>query len=159
MGRSPYNKLINVNYEPVIQNTYNKSPEKVEVNEYRAPTDDSIRLAEEMHEKVLNKLISSVKVENNLINGEAFALQEPGFEPIVRMVFKFKINGKEFTAERRVSRDQLYDVDTDKYIAAINNTLDRYAKAIMLWYALTELRTSLFEQITGQQVPDYINNK
>jgi hypothetical protein len=75
------------------------------------------------------------------------------------MVFKFKINGKEFTAERRVSRDQLYDVDTDKYIAAINNTLDRYAKAIMLWYALTELRTSLFEQITGQQVPDYINNK
>jgi len=46
--------------------THNHSSyKKVDVHEHRAPTDESIRIYEEIKEKAYNSILQSIKIENN----------------------------------------------------------------------------------------------
>lgn len=47
-------------------NTYH--PNKLEVKEYKAPTDESIKILRDMEQKMLDNIISMGKVEDNIFN-------------------------------------------------------------------------------------------
>lgn len=127
-------------------------PETIEVKEYKAPTDESIRLMEEMHDKAMNNLIAKVKVDTNLVKGECFCFEMPySFAGSFKLVFKFNINGRDFLIEKFVDRmllgwEENREIDTFK--------MNKYAEGVMLWYVLKVFTGMAFEQITGGKFPE-----
>ena len=63
-----------MNYFNIDDSTNIRYPDKIEVKEQKAPTDDSIRLLNEFQEKTLNNIISKIKVDNNIVKGEIFLI-------------------------------------------------------------------------------------
>lgn len=133
--------------------THIRYPDTVKVQEYKAPTDESIRLMEEAHDKAIQNIIAKVKVENNLVNGECFCFEQPWNIHDVKLVFKFEINGKKFVVEKELSRRDL-SWDGQNEVGVIQQTLKEYAKSLMLWYALRMFSSVAYEQITGKKVPE-----
>lgn len=71
------------------------------VTEYRAPTDDSIRLAEEFREKLQKEFITRFEIPDNEFNLWCDIYQR-GIS--IDLVFRFKINNKEFVKKFELSR-------------------------------------------------------
>src|SRR5574339_370103 len=63
----------------------------VTVNEHRAPTDESLKLLNEMREKVERDFIGSFKLENNLFNATVHLSMEP-INYDVWFLVRYKIN-------------------------------------------------------------------
>jgi hypothetical protein len=133
--------------------THIRYPDTVNVHEHKAPTDESIRLMEEMHDKAIKNIIAKVKVEDNLVNGECFLVQQQwNPQNDFKIYFKFKINGKEFTLEKELSSNKM-GLEDHRQLQDFSIMLGDQAKAIMLWYALKMFAPVAYEQITGKQYP------
>lgn len=131
----------------------------VKVEEKKAPTDESIRLLNEMQEKALDNLISKVEVKNNLVEGTVFAFEmartSAALHHEVMIICKFKINGHEYVVEKGISRDELWKDNADKNIMYINMKLQDYAKSVMLWWMCKEFVAIAYKQITNEEPPQY----
>lgn len=130
-------------------------PDTIKVHEHKAPTDESIRLAQEMHEKVLDNIIAKVNVEDNFITGQLYLIDEltcTGRDNLL-VVCKFKINGHEFKVERGVERRSLWDNENRNWILNIEDILKDHAKAILLWYTLKMFVTVAYEQLAQKPFP------
>jgi hypothetical protein len=127
-------------------------PDTIKVEEHKAPTDESIRLMEEMHDKALKNIIAKVKVEDNVVNGECWYIEQPWNMNDIKLIFKFKINGQEFTVEKELSRGEI-GWDNCNSIENISLQLGNYAKAVMLWYALKMFTGVAYEKITNTPFP------
>jgi hypothetical protein len=132
--------------------THIKYPDTVNVHEHKAPTDASVKLMEEMHDKAIKNIIAKVKVEDNLVNGECFLIEQPWNMNDVKLIFKFKINGQEFTIEKELARFEMGG-DEQKKISDLSIKLESHAKAVMLWYALRMFTGVAYEKITNQEFP------
>lgn len=88
--------------------------EKVTIHEYRSPTDESVKLLNEMQEKALNNIVKSINVNDNTINAAViyvFNAMSSIYDEIVYRV-KFTFNGKEYNLEGKIPRQ---DLDSSKY--------------------------------------------
>jgi len=128
-------------------------PDTIEVNEHRAPTDESIRLMEQMHDKAIKNIIAKVKVDDNLVNGEFFMIEQPWNMNEVKLWFKFKINGHEFNIEREVSRSE-FELDEDSY--QIRRKLYEIGKSYMVWYLLKKMMIEFYEKVVNEKIPEYL---
>lgn len=81
---------FNFNVSPITEYV----PYEKTVNIHLAPTDESLKLLKEMHESVVDNIITSVKLNEN--NFEAFGLVH--FQNISNYVYgiRFKLNKKEY---------------------------------------------------------------
>ncbi len=129
------------------------SPDTINVHEHKAPTDASIRLMEEAHDKAIKNIIAKVKVEDNLVNGECFWINQPWNIHEFKICYKFKINGKEFFVERGISRSEI-GLGEQQEINLLTTKLMDSAKSIMLWYTLKMFAVVTYEQITGSPYPE-----
>lgn len=80
------------------------SPEmsaKIAISEHRAPTDDAMRLLNEMQEKSKENLIERYIIEDNDLKGGVFIFKDFRTENF-EIVVHFTLNGKEHTVERSV---------------------------------------------------------
>ncbi len=68
-----------------------------EIHEHRAPTDESIRLADEMREKALQSVIDSIKVGDNTFDGQVVQTMNYNFGFDVHAIFK--LNGRKYHAK------------------------------------------------------------
>lgn len=73
----------------------------VTVTEHRAPTDESIRLAEEMRDKITNSILYCQRIDNNIFNYRFSVLAEGNFYTKIRI--DAIINGKDYSAERELN--------------------------------------------------------
>lgn len=91
------NKVLN-------DNDYTKNV-KVTINENRAPTDDSIRIYDEMFNKVLGRIVDA-QVSNNNEFSYSYLIYEvmPSNSMIksLEIIFKVKINGKQYEINKRI---------------------------------------------------------
>lgn len=133
-------------------------PKNITVNEIKAPTDDSVRLMEEMHEKAIKNIIAKVRIEDNLVSGVAYCVLNPIYIDDVEFIFKFSINGQEFNINKKISSRSL-DIHDSYDVNKISEKLNSYAKAIMIWYSLKKLTSVLYEQITNEKYPQELLNK
>lgn len=70
-------------------------PDKINIIEKRAVTDESIKILNEMKEKTLNNITSHIKVENNILNFDFITLYEDLPLDQTTLLIKFKLNHKE----------------------------------------------------------------
>ena len=107
---------------------------EVNVKEYKAPTDESVKLLNEMTEKSLANIVKQFSVQDNDFNFGVVVYKNP-LRYTTEVHIKFKLNGKEHTA----------NFDVDEFKSVEGQVQDVY-KA--LCGKLAEiLMTPIFDQI------------
>lgn len=81
---------------------YFGSDNNVSITEHRAPTDESIRLAEEYKEKAIKSIISNEYVKNNTFEYRVLVYEGPYFDVGVTIVAL--LNGKRYEVSEDISR-------------------------------------------------------
>lgn len=85
----------------------------ISVTEKRAPTDESVRLLKEMEQAARDKVLESIKLENNLVSAIVHKMYEPlSYRQLYAVLVK--INGKDHRID--LEFDEL-DVDTYEKLA------------------------------------------
>lgn len=105
-------KYLNQRYiDKILENEYNNfrydAPKeiKVTVNEHKAPTDDSIKLYDEMFNKVLGRIIDAQVCNDNTFSYSYLiyeTMSSTTFVPNLEIIFKTEINGNKYEIKRRV---------------------------------------------------------
>lgn len=80
----------------------------VNITEKRAPTDESIRIYEDMLEKAAKKVLYAEKIQNNVLTGIVVLMSEGMCG--IRCAGKFTLNGKEY----RIDVDELSATTIDE---------------------------------------------
>jgi len=101
----------------------------VTVQENRATIDEGIRLIQEMHDKVINNILGTLKIEENFCNITGFFYQA---NPIIYskiLHFRYKLNGKEYQDSIEVEHSMLLDISShrDKLIKQL---IDKFSESI-----------------------------
>lgn len=137
--------------------THIRFPDTIKVEENKAPTDESIRLLNEMQQKAIDNLIAKVDVIDNIVQGTIYAINKMAtamaFNTIL-IICKFKINSHEFVIEKSIDESEFYK--NGKELTQIQIQLGDYLKSVMLWYALKSFVSVAFEQITKQKPPEFL---
>jgi len=106
-----------------------------------------------MQAKVVEKIIAKVDVRDNLVEGTVYAIDRLATTMLgIQLIFKFKINGREFVVEKVVDEGEFYKNGREIY--SIQQTLKDHTKSVMLWYALKSFVAVAYEQITNQKPPE-----
>ena len=93
---------------PVGATRYVPYADSITVNEHKAPTDESIRLYEELKEKTRKAIIDTIEVSDNSFNVKAVIFKEP-LEMARVCRFSFTLNGNEYSGEFRQRDSRAYD--------------------------------------------------
>jgi hypothetical protein len=103
----------------------------VDIHEHKAPTDESIKLLNEMQEKVMNNIMATFRVEDNTLNAAVIYLfQGTGFDRLDYRV-KFTFNGKEYLLNGEIPRRNF--VPSHKY--GSNEVYEALAKSLVILIA------------------------
>ena len=89
--------------------------------EYRAPTDESVRLLKEMEEKAREKIIDSFTVNDTHFECKFFQEMDVTTQEMKYVVI-YSMNGKKRTVNVRVERDVIAD-NYKKIISAVANDI------------------------------------
>lgn len=81
---------------------------EVNVKEYKAPTDESVKLLNEMTEKSLANIVKQFATQDNDFNFGVMVYKNP-MRFITEVIIKFKLNGKDH--EMRFDVDEYRSVD------------------------------------------------
>lgn len=86
------------------------------IKEVKAPTDESIRLLNEMQQSVIDNIMAKIEVKDNLLNGECYLIdtRAMGRRHPYLMVMKFSINGQQFVVEKDIEQDDLCGMIKEK---------------------------------------------
>ena len=108
---------LHLHARPRTENVYHNT----KVVEERAPTDDSIKLYEEIKEKAFDSIIESIKIQDNLFNAKALLVKDP-MTFGMKFYYTFRINGEEFKGSD--------DVDDMNRSDMIERLYDKLSKAL-----------------------------
>lgn len=122
---------------------------KVTINEYKAPTDDSIRIFKELEQKAKDSVITSFRVENNVIKADVVVVQENLQQDSLRFVVKFKVNGNEYLVEEVIDRYEWKTEYMEKFHGFGNERIFR-----SVYQKFSELITMELMK----QSPDFVNS-
>ena len=75
--------------------------------EVKAPTDQSIKFLNEIHEKTQENILAVVKVAENNLNGVVVYLTNYRMGYMVDYHIKFNLNGKEYVIHDQIDRGEL----------------------------------------------------
>jgi len=84
-----FNKVTNT----FVHKSYG-GPSKIDVTEKRAPTDESVRLLNEMQEKAFDNIIECVLLSNNEMNEMTYWIYPDYHSFNERVRIRFKLNGE-----------------------------------------------------------------
>ena len=95
--------------EPIIITEHVPFEKSVTIHEHKAPTDESIKLYEELREKALRSCVNWGQINNNLLEDVRYISYEEtnGFSKRVKIVFK--INGREEMMDVSLSTREMND--------------------------------------------------
>jgi hypothetical protein len=112
-------------------------PKTLEINEKRAPTDDSIRLLKEMEEKTLDKLIIDY-VPNNVLEYIMLVKLAKVDNIDEKILVRFKINNKEYKLIIKLYSQQLLMKNGQEIMEEIHTELSKIIASELLEKAYQE---------------------
>lgn len=96
---------------------------EVNVNENRAPTDESIRIYDEIKEKAFKSIIDTIEINDNSFNIKATIARDPyTYEIVCR--YLFILNGREI--EGTIREREYRDTDKHKMLKKILDEASRH---------------------------------
>ena len=88
------------NFTPVSRPTSMSA--SINVKEHRAPTDDSIRLLNEMQERARESLVKRYVIDDNYIKGSIYYFEDLLTNDHI-VEIRFALNGKEYHTSERIT--------------------------------------------------------
>lgn len=88
---------------------------KVEINEYKAPTEESVKLLNEMQQKARKNIINTIVINDNLLNAVMVFYTEDIASGNVIYHIRFRLNGKDHLIESHITRSELGNDSTSIY--------------------------------------------
>lgn len=102
---------INLNYKTMFDNIHEHYRSRTEyvpyeknvtVHEHRAPTDESLKLVEEIREKVQKEIIEAIPIQSSTLNGcVLYKWSSPDFYGL-EILAVFKLNDKEYEVRLKI---------------------------------------------------------
>jgi hypothetical protein len=113
-------------------NTIIRSPERVsvDVTEKRAPTDESIRLAEEYRDKLKAQWLATYTLEDTKLNVRWDVFRED-FGRKIRVIGKMKINGQEHSLDFSVDQWDFKFDEPDTFLVKLHQHLTEQIAAVL----------------------------
>lgn len=99
------------------------------VHEYRAPTDDSMRLLQEMEKKVTDNIVKAFHLRDNVVEAAVIVLAAQPWSLSHKVIIEFKLNGKFHTFEKTMEKLHLTSVMEGQQ-AAIRMVCETMAEVI-----------------------------
>jgi len=106
-----FNKTLNT----YVSNSYG-GPSKIDVTEKRAPTDESVRLLNEMQQKAFDNIVECVKLSNNELTDATYWIYPDYNSFSQRARIRFKLNGKVKDFEFTLPHERTDKSDIQKMI-------------------------------------------
>lgn len=103
------------------------SPQKTEyitkeVHEYRAPTDESVKLLREMEQKAKNEVVKSIQLGSNYLKANVYLSLDPmSFNNMFRVVFD--INGHSYVSDIAIPINAPTEVIVQKLHRGISDVI------------------------------------
>jgi len=122
---------------------YEKS---VTVHEHKAPTDESVKLLNEMQEKAQRNILKTIKIEENYLKAVVVIFKNNFIEDRIDYGAKFILNGEEHIVEGYIDKFEWMDV-IDKNRDGFGNTVimnvihKKYSELIAKQIMLSSLKT------------------
>ncbi len=91
--------LLSTTHNHITKGTTQYVTKEINVTEKRAPTDESIRLLNEMQDKARKNIILTIPIENNILTGIAIMYQDTVVRDAVLLHIRFTLNGKDYIIE------------------------------------------------------------
>jgi len=103
----------------MFNTTYvNSSPRVIEqttnIKEFRAPTDESVRLLREMENTAYENIIEAFHIKNNTFEAKAFVIPTVDFFE-KKLIVRFKLNGEECLFEKKVPSSVSFASNLDDF--------------------------------------------
>lgn len=96
------------------------------IHEHRAPTDESVRLLNEMQSEAKVNIIKNIIVDDNVVNGSITIMQDyysMGKKYVV--YFKFNLNGRDYVIDKIFEADSL-----DKNDVVLRKFYEEFSKIV-----------------------------
>lgn len=120
----------NINYVVTPIRTVNNT---VVVHEHRAPTDESIKLYNELRQKAIDSIVYSTVIKNTLYEAQVMVTKNFTFSLDYEVHYIFKLNGEEFKGKVVIAyydvrdKNQLPKLIYGKFIEILSEKLTRQA--------------------------------
>ncbi len=89
-----------------IERHVHAGPSRVDVHEHRAPTDDSIRVFDELRAKAEASVLATMRVEGNDVRGTVVIQTDPSTIEM-KAVFLFRLNGRDHRIDVPLPRQRM----------------------------------------------------
>jgi hypothetical protein len=104
----------------IIENGYRgPSSMNVNVHEHKAPTDDSIKLFEELKGKAYVSIIETIKMQNNILSMNYIFYKNFGYSFDYILKYKFQLNGENYSGDIKFDEYEVRDLNTNKRIELV----------------------------------------
>ena len=135
----------NIQISSNSRTTVTHGSKTVTVNENKAPTDDSIRLLNEMQEKVLNNIIGRLTVNDNSLKASAIHFKDCSqMQNTIKV--KYTYNGHERLVT--YSYDN-YEKDIQKISEGLHKALSNDIGQVILNSSMMDIYSTLMQQKYG----------
>lgn len=124
----------------------------VTVNENKAPTDESIRLYNELQDKAQKSVIDRRTIPNNIVKGEYYCISDFKSPWDWVIVFVFKVNDIVYEVEKRYSKKD-YKESKDLY-----KIVEQQGTEIILEYILNEGFQHIVKDVYQEKFKQHIDN-
>lgn len=94
------------------------------VNEYRAPTDESVRLLREMEEKARNEILKSYKLESNILKGVIHEFMDY-LHDTSKIGVQFELNGHRIVSYTEFNRYDSPETKTTKLMECVASEITK----------------------------------
>lgn len=122
---------------------------EVKITEHRAPTDESVRLLNEMQEKAERNIIAQVRVDENHLKGTIIYFQESLPDWKYRYALKFQLNGREHIMDGDIDKFDLAEIERKAYMGIGNREV---------FEALHRRFSDLIAEQLMNQSPDFLRD-
>lgn len=102
-----------VHQHHTTRHTTQRVTEKVNVTEYRAPTDESVKLLNEMQAKAYDNIIYHVIVKNNTYEAMVMVSYNDYMENKYKFSVKFKFNGTDYQIDGDIDKFDISYAEMD----------------------------------------------
>lgn len=118
----------------IIQGKTDRVPycKEVNITEKKAPTDESVRLLNEMQEKAQRNIISTIRIEENCLKAIVVYFQDDIEKDRVKYQIRFNLNGKDHIIDGHIN---IFELGTELLMSGLDQRSGIIVKALYKKYS------------------------
>lgn len=107
--------LLKTTHNHFVSKEYVPYEKTVIVHEHKAPTDESVKLLNEMQDKALKNILAQIPIESNVMKGCVIFMHDDIVWQKISLILKFNLNGENFEIHDQIEKREFEKI-ADKSI-------------------------------------------